>query len=177
MPEFLDQPSTVRADAGFDVQALARWMRANASDTTGLDAEPELLQFGKGYSNLTYLVRFGARELVVRRAPPGVNIKSAHDMGREFRILSALSPVWPKVPRPLALCDDPSVIGSSFYVMERVAGTILRARVPDGLVLDEAAMRRISHATCDTLAEIHNLDWKAAGLGDLGKPEGYVDRQ
>jgi aminoglycoside phosphotransferase (APT) family kinase protein len=177
MPEFLDQPSTVRADAGFDVQALAVWMRANASDTKGLDAEPELLQFGKGYSNLTYLVRFGARELVVRRAPPGVNIKSAHDMGREFRILSALSPVWSKVPRPLALCDDASVIGSSFYVMERVPGTILRARVPDGLVLDEAAMRRISHATCDTLAEIHNLDWKAAGLGDLGKPDGYVDRQ
>ena len=180
MPEFLDQPSTVRADAVFDAQALAAWMRKNASDTKGLEAEPELLQFGKGYSNLTYLVRFGARELVVRRAPPGVNIKSAHDMGREFRILSALSPVWPKVPRPLALCDDPSVIGSSFYVMERVPGTILRARIPDGLVLDEAAMRRISHATCDTLAEIHNHDWKAAGLGDLlaqRRPEGYVDRQ
>ncbi len=136
-----------------------------------------LQQFGRGYSNLTYLVKIGERELVVRRAPPGVNIKSAHDMGREFRILGALAPVWPKAPRPIALCEDSAGSGSAFYVMERVRGVILRAKVPDGVVLDEPAMRRISRATCDTLAEIHNLDWKAAGLGDLGKPEGYVERQ
>jgi aminoglycoside phosphotransferase (APT) family kinase protein len=174
MPEILDQPSAVRADAGFDVQALASWLRAREA---GLAGDPVLEQFGRGYSNLTYLLKIGARDLVVRRAPPGVNIKSAHDMGREFRILAALAPLWPKVPRPIALCEDASVIGSEFYVMERVRGVILRAKVPDGIVLDEPAMRRISHATCDTLAEIHNLDWKAAGLGDLGKPEGYVERQ
>ncbi|HEY6463284.1 MAG TPA: phosphotransferase family protein, partial [Polyangiaceae bacterium] len=128
-------------------------------------------------SNLTYLARFGDRELVVRRAPPGVNIRSAHDMGREFRILSALAPSWPKAPRPLAHCEDASVIGTPFYVMERVRGVILRAKVPEGLALDAATMRRASEATCDTLAEIHMLDWKAVGLGDLGKPQGYVERQ
>jgi aminoglycoside phosphotransferase (APT) family kinase protein len=98
-------------------------------------------------------------------------------MGREFRILAALAPTWPKAPRPLAHCDDASVIGTPFYVMERVQGVILRAKTPEGLVLDPPAMKRASEATCDTLAEIHNLDWRAVGLGDLGKPDGYVERQ
>ena len=174
MTSVLDQPTPVRAGQGFDVGALAVWLRPRVA---GLDAEPELLQFGRGYSNLTYLVRFGARELVVRRAPPGVNIKSAHDMGREFRILSALAPTWSKAPGPLAHCDDASVIGTPFYVMERVQGIILRAKVPDGVVLDAPTMKRVSEATCDTLAEIHNLDWRGVGLGDLGKPAGYIERQ
>jgi aminoglycoside phosphotransferase (APT) family kinase protein len=172
--DYLDQPAPVRPESSFDVAALAAWLRTREGD---LEGEPELLQFGRGYSNLTYLLRFGARELVVRRAPPGVKIKSAHDMGREFRILSALAPAWPKVPRPLAHCEDASVIGTPFYVMERVRGLILRARVQDGLVLDAATMRRISDATCDALAEIHGVDWRAVGLGDLGKPQGYVERQ
>jgi aminoglycoside phosphotransferase (APT) family kinase protein len=178
MPELMDQPSPVRAGQGFDAEALASWLRTRIE---GLEGAPELLQFGRGYSNLTYLVRFGegdgAREIVVRRSPPGVNIKSAHDMGREFRILSALAPHWSKAPRPLAHCEDASVIGTPFYVMPRVRGIILRAKVPEGLVLDAPTMRRASEATCDTLAEIHNLDWRAVGLADLGKPQGYVERQ
>jgi aminoglycoside phosphotransferase (APT) family kinase protein len=175
--DIFDQPAPVRAGQGFDVEALAAWLRPRIE---GLEATPELLQFGRGYSNLTYLVRFGARELVVRRAPPGVTIKSAHDMGREHRILSALARVhdaWPKAPRPLASCSDASVIGTAFYVMERVRGVILRAKTPAGLVLDAPAMRRASEATCETLAEIHGIDWRAIGLGDLGKPRGYVERQ
>jgi aminoglycoside phosphotransferase (APT) family kinase protein len=174
MATALDEPTPVRAGQGFDVAALAAWLRPRVA---GLEGEPELLQFGRGYSNLTYLVRFGSRDLVVRRAPPGVNIKSAHDMGRENRILSALAPTWPKAPRPLAHGDDASVIGTPFYVMERVRGVILRAKTPEGLVLDPPAMKRASEAMCDTLAEIHNLDWKAVGLGDLGKPDGYIERQ
>jgi aminoglycoside phosphotransferase (APT) family kinase protein len=174
MVDPLDRPSPVRDGQGFDVAALATWLRTRLE---GLEGEPELSQFGRGFSNLTYLVRFGQRELVVRRAPPGVAIKSAHDMGRELRILSALAPTWSKAPRPLAGCDDASVIGTPFYVMERVRGIILRAKVPEGLVLDAPTMRRVSEATCDTLAEIHRIDWKAVGLGDLGKPEGYVERQ
>ena len=174
MASVLDEPTPVRAGQGFDVAALASWLRPRIS---GLEAEPELLQFGRGFSNLTYLVRFGARELVVRRAPPGVNIKSAHDMGREYRILAALAPTWPKAPRPIAHCDDASVIGTPFYVMERMQGIILRAKTPDGLVLDAPTLLRASEATCDALAEIHNLDWTAVGLGDLGKPDGYIERQ
>jgi aminoglycoside phosphotransferase (APT) family kinase protein len=176
-----DQPSAVRAGQGFDAAALASWLRARGSERGAADAalegEPEVSQFGRGYSNLTYLVRFGGRELVVRRAPPGVDIRGAHDMGREFRILAALAPSWPKVPKPVAYCDDPSIIGTRFYVMERVHGVILRARVSEDLVLDAPTMRRASEATCDTLAAIHGLDWRALGLGDLGKPEGYVERQ
>jgi aminoglycoside phosphotransferase (APT) family kinase protein len=174
MAEHIDQPSPVRSGQGFDARALAAWLGPHVE---GLEGEPEILQFGRGYSNLTYLARFGQRELVLRRSPPGVNIKSAHDMGREVRILSALAPAWPKAPRPLAYCDDPSVIGTPFYVMERVRGIILRAKTPEGLVLDAPTMRTVSEATCDTLAEIHGLDWRAVGLGDLGKPEGYVERQ
>lgn len=174
MADPLDRPSPVREGQGFDVGALAAWLRTRVE---GLEGEPELSQFGRGYSNLTYLVRFGQRELVVRRAPPGVAIKSAHDMGREVRILSALAPSWSKAPRPLASCDDASVIGTPFYVMERVRGVILRAKVPEGLVLDPPTLRRVSEATCDTLAQIHQIDWKGVGLGDLGKPDGYVDRQ
>jgi aminoglycoside phosphotransferase (APT) family kinase protein len=178
MPEPLDQPTVVRPESSFDVAALAAWLGPRIP---GLEGMPELLQFGRGFSNLTYLVRFRGRELVVRRAPPGINIKSAHDMGREFRILHALAPVWSKAPRPIAHCDDASVIGTAFYVMERVRGVILRAEEPgprsDGLVLDPPTMRRLSQSVCDTLAEIHQLDWRAAGLGELGKPEGYVERQ
>jgi aminoglycoside phosphotransferase (APT) family kinase protein len=183
MPEPLDQPTVVRPESSFDLAALAAWLRERVA---GLEGAPELLQFGRGFSNLTYLVRFAGRELVIRRAPPGINIKSAHDMGREFRILRALAPVWSKVPRPIAHCDDASVIGTAFYVMERVRGVILRAQEgptrpggarDDGLVLDEPTMRRLSESACDTLAEIHQLDWRAAGLGELGKPEGYVERQ
>jgi aminoglycoside phosphotransferase (APT) family kinase protein len=176
MPEHMDQPTPVRAGQGFDAAALAAWLRPRVEGLEG-QGPPELLQFGRGFSNLTYLARFGERELVVRRAPLGVNIKSAHDMGREFRILSALAPSWPKAPRPLAHCEDATVIGTPFYVMERVRGVILRAKVPEGLTLDAPTMRAVSEATCDTLAEIHNLDWKAVGLGDLGKPQGYVERQ
>jgi aminoglycoside phosphotransferase (APT) family kinase protein len=177
MARVLDQPTAVRADAAFDVGALATWLRSRELGLKGLDGEPELLQFGRGFSNLTYLVRFGDRELVVRRAPPGVSIKSAHDMGRERRILQALSATWPKAPRPIAYCEDPAVIGTPFYVMERLRGVILRARPAEGLVLDAPTMQRVSEGTCDTLAEIHTLDYRAAGLETLGKPEGYVERQ
>jgi len=187
MPEPLDQPTPVRPESSFDVAALAAWLRERVD---GLEGSPELLQFGRGFSNLTYLLRFPSRELVVRRAPPGINIKSAHDMGREFRILHALAPAWSKVPRPVAHCDDAAVIGTPFYVMERVRGVILRAqegaaRPADGgggepakdPFLDEATMCRVSASACDTLAEIHQLDWRAIDLGDLGKPAGYVERQ
>lgn len=173
MTDVTDQPTRVREGQGISTEKLATYLRAHV----GASGDVEVEQFGKGYSNLTYLVRVGGRELVLRRSPPGVKIKSAHDMGREFRILSRLADVWPKAPRALAYCDDESVVGTPFYVMERVRGVILRARTPDGLVLDAARMRKISESLVDTLAEIHTLDYGAAGLGDLGKPEGYVARQ
>jgi aminoglycoside phosphotransferase (APT) family kinase protein len=178
MVNVIDEPGAVRPGQGFDGAALDAWLRPRLREQgVELEGEPELLQFGRGYSNLTYLVRFREHELVLRRSPPGVRIKSAHDMGREVRILSALAPHWPKAPRPLLHCDDASVLGTPFYVMERVRGVVLRAKTPAGLVLDDGTMHAVSRATCDTLAEIHSLDWRAVGLGDLGKPEGYIERQ
>jgi aminoglycoside phosphotransferase (APT) family kinase protein len=174
MSDFTDKPSRVREGQGFDVARLRDFIGAHVPDASGAI---EIEQFGKGYSNLTYLVKIGAREIVLRRAPPGVKIKSAHDMGREFRILSRLCDVWPKAPRPIAHCDDESLIGSAFYLMERVRGVILRARSLEGLELTPERMRKASESLVDTLAEIHTLDLAKCGLGDLGKPEGYVERQ
>ncbi|HYJ46855.1 MAG TPA: phosphotransferase family protein, partial [Pyrinomonadaceae bacterium] len=129
------------------------------------------------FSNLTYLLRVGERELVLRRPPVGARVKTAHDMGREYRILQHLYPVYQKVPRPLLFCEDESVIGAPFYLMERVTGVILRARLPEGLTLSTAAMRRLSESFVENLAEIHEVDYRAAGLGELGQPAGYVSRQ
>jgi aminoglycoside phosphotransferase (APT) family kinase protein len=112
---------------------------------------------------------------VLRRPPFGANIKTAHDMGREYRILSALKPVYPKVPRPLLYCPDASVIGAPFYLMERLYGVILRNEPPRGLTPE--VMRGVSHALVEALVELHTLDYQKAGLADLGRPEGYISRQ
>jgi aminoglycoside phosphotransferase (APT) family kinase protein len=171
--DFSDKSSPVREGQSFDTQKLEAYLAANVPGGGALTVE----QFPRGFSNLTYLIRVGDRELVLRRAPPGVKIKSAHDMGREFKILSHLSAVWPKAPRPIVHCQDESIVGTEFYVMERVKGIILRARAPEGLELGPARMKAMSESLIDTLAEIHTLDYVACGLGDLGKPEGYVERQ
>jgi aminoglycoside phosphotransferase (APT) family kinase protein len=161
---------------------LRKWLAANVPDLAEC-AEPLVIeQFPGGHSNLTYLVRCGSleagRELVLRRPPFGSKVKTAHDMGREYRILSRLWSVYPKAPRALAACDDLAVIGAPFYVMERVRGVILRAqKLPPGVDLQPEEMRRLSEAAVDGLAELHAVDFAAAGLGDLGRPQGYVERQ
>lgn len=172
--DWMDRPQAVRSGEELDCQKLETYLAAHIPDFS-----PPLVveQFPSGYSNLTYLLRAGDRELVLRRPPFGANIKTAHDMGREYRILSHLAPVYSKVPRPLVYCQDESVLGAPFYVMERVKGIILRTRPPDGLQLTPALMRRLSEATIDNLAELHAIDYHAAGLGELGRPEGYVARQ
>ena len=172
--DLLDQPQKTRPGEELDVGKLEAYLRQALPELSG---PLEITQFPKGYSNLTYLLRVGERELVLRRPPFGAKIKTAHDMGREYRILSHLVAVYPKVPRPLAYCEDESVLGSPFYLMERVKGIILRTKPPEGLELTPALMRRISESFIDNLSEIHGVDYVAAGLGELGKPEGYVTRQ
>jgi aminoglycoside phosphotransferase (APT) family kinase protein len=133
-------------------------------------------QFPAGYSNLTYLLRMGERELVLRRPPIGARIATAHDMGREYRILERLAPVYPKAPRPL-LYDEGTLLGVPFYLMERVRGVILRRDLPEGLALGAQQMARLSTTLLEVLAELHAVDCAGAGLADLGRPDGYVLRQ
>ncbi len=169
-----DGPREVRAGEELDEEKLLAYLRAHLPEIEGPLA---VEQFPAGFSNLTYLVRAGGREFVLRRPPFGSKVKTAHDMGREFLILSRLRPVYAKVPRPLLYCDDESVLGAHFYLMERVGGVILRARPPAGLELSPELMRRVSESFVENLAEIHAVDYVAAGLSELGRPEGYVARQ
>ena len=171
-----DRAFPVRPGEALDAERLAAYLRTHIP---GLSGDLVIEQFPAGFSNLTYLLRMGEREMVLRRPPFGANIRGGHDMAREARVLQGLSAVYPKVPRPLVLCDDETVIGAPFYVMERVRGVVLRPNLPPALraTLTPDTMRRVCLAFIDTLAELHALDYRAAGLGDLGKPEGYVARQ
>lgn len=170
----VDQAVAVREGEALDIGALHAFLRAH--DLAGEDV-PRVLQFPRGFSNLTYLVEVGARAYVLRRPPFGVGKGVAHDVVREARLLSALGAAYPRVPRILAICDDPGILGAPFYLMARATGIILRDRLPQGTSIDADTMRRISTSAIDTLAEIHAVDYRAAGLESLGNPDGYVERQ
>jgi aminoglycoside phosphotransferase (APT) family kinase protein len=117
------------------------------------------------------------KEYVLRKPPKGANIKSAHDMGREFKVLSALKPVYKPIPTPILFCDDATIIGSPFYIMERIQGIILRNKIPKGMELTPEIMRLISESAVDNLAALHSIDLATTGLISMGKPEGYIQRQ
>jgi len=165
---------SVRDEDSFDAAAVDAWLRPHASDLTGA---PEIRQFSGGASNLTYLLRYPERDLILRRPPPGTKAASAHDMAREYRVQDSLKPAFPYVPTMVVLCQDPAVIGSDFYVMERIPGTILRKEIPRDLALDPASLRQLCESVIDRLVDLHQVDPNAAGLADLGKGPGYVARQ
>lgn len=172
----LDQPSPVRAGETLEVSAIARYLRVQgigASDAVRVE------QFPRGFSNLTYLITAGDRSWILRRPPVGVGRRAgvAHDVVREARLLESLGAAYPRVPRIVTICEDAAIIGAPFYLMERAVGIILRDRLPPGLTLGAPAMRRVSESVIDTLAEIHTIDFRAAGLGELGHPDGYAQRQ
>jgi aminoglycoside phosphotransferase (APT) family kinase protein len=172
----IDGTRPVRKGEELDAEALGAFLAARVP---GLAGPLEITQFPGGHSNLTYLLKAGDRELVLRRPPRGAReIKAGHDMLREHRILAGLSGVWPKSPRPLARADEAeSPLGVPFFVMERVRGLILRGAAPEGVDLAPARMRALSEGFVDTLAELHAVDPAAAGLETLGNPDGYVRRQ
>lgn len=172
--EALPELAPIRSDEDFDHAKLEAYLKA---EIPGLAGPIEILQFPGGHSNLTYLAKFGPRELVVRRPPLGPIAPKAHDMGREFKVLSRLSDTFPAAPRAYAYCEDPSILGAPFLVMERRRGVVIRNAWPPELPDEPALRRRISESMADTLAALHRLDYKAAGLEDFGKPEGFVDRQ
>lgn len=172
----------VRDEDAFDVEAVSAWLRANATRfVEDLVGTPEVRQFPGGASNLTYLLRYSPpgrapRDLILRRPPVGAKAKSAHDMGREFRIQSALAPVFPQVPAMVGFCQDESVIGSDFYVMEKLDGTILRRELPWPLTADGASA--LCANALDLLVDLHSVDVQAVPeLAALGRGEGYVARQ
>lgn len=171
----IDRPGGVRDGEEIDAAQLLAYLQDKIPDLGSAPLEVE--QFPAGFSNLTYLLRSGANEFVLRRPPFGAQVKSAHDMAREYRILTCLQHVFPKVPRPVFFCDDDSVMGAPFYVMERVRGVILRSRPGANPDFSPAVMQRLSSTFIETLAEIHSLDYEAAGLNGLGQPAGYVRRQ
>lgn len=170
----LDQPVAVRPGEGLDEPALVAYLREEGL----IDAEAiGIAQFPRGFSNLTYLVTAGDLSWILRRPPFGIGKGVAHDVVREARLLAALGSAYARVPRIVAICDDDTVLGAPFYLMERATGIILRDRLPAGLSLDATEMRRVSERVVDTLAEIHAVDYAAAGLSELGHPEGYARRQ
>ncbi|HET6694537.1 MAG TPA: phosphotransferase family protein, partial [Pedococcus sp.] len=170
----------VRQEDAFDVPAVAAWLRKQDLEpalAADLQDDPAVQQFSGGASNLTYLLRYPGRDLILRRPPAGQKARGAHDMRREHTIQSRLRSVFPYVPRMVALCSDESVVGSEFYVMERLEGTILGRDLPPGAVLSEEQVRRLCTGVLDRLVELHSVDAERAGLGDLGKGRGYVGRQ
>jgi aminoglycoside phosphotransferase (APT) family kinase protein len=172
--EFTDKPTKVRQGEELDLKVIEAFLK---DSIPGLAGEILVEQFPSGYSNLTYLLRVGERELVLRRPPFGRKAKTAHDMGREYRILKALNPVFPYCPRPLVYTEDASIMGCPFYVMERIKGIILRRSLPKGLEFTSDQMRSLCENLLDVHYQLHSVDYKAIGLEGFGKPEGYVKRQ
>jgi len=166
----------VRAEDAFDVAAVHGWLQRESPELAGQPL-PQVRQFAGGASNLTYLLAYGDRDLVLRRPPRGRKAASAHDMGREVRVQERIRPVFPVVPRIYGFCQDESLIGSEFYVMERLHGVILGRPLPEGLLLDRDDARTLGERLFDTLADLHSVDVEAAGLADLGRGPGYVRRQ
>jgi aminoglycoside phosphotransferase (APT) family kinase protein len=176
-----DETVQVRDEDAFDVDAIGSWLRSHADaavvELEELEAVPSVRQFPGGASNLTYLLRYPTRDLILRRPPVGAKAKSAHDMKREFTIQSQLRPVFGYVARMVAFCDDQEVLGSDFYVMERLDGTILRQDLPEDVTLTEDQARSLCTTFLDVLVELHSVDPSRAGLEELGKGSGYVARQ
>jgi len=173
MMALCDEAGTMRAGEELDIARLESFLREHFEYNGPISVE----QFPSGHSNLTYLVRIGHKQLVLRRPPFGSKVRSAHDMSREYRVLSKLNAVYPLAPRALLYCDDLSVLNAPFYLMEPIRGIIIRREIPDDLAFPSATARRLSEAFIENLACLHRIDYASVGLGDLGKPQGYLERQ
>jgi len=177
--QFIDQAKTLRDSDAFDIQAVHDWLKAQGNDYG--DDLPEVKQFSGGASNLTYHLKYADQydnnDLILRRPPAGHKAAGAHDMKREYSIMARLKPVYPFVPKMIAFCDDQSVVGSDFYVMERMRGIIPRGNLPKGMTLSKEQARELCISVFDKLIDLHQVDYQANGLDDLGKGAGYVQRQ
>lgn len=166
---------SIRAGEELDLVRLDSYLCAQ------LELEPtaklEVNQFRGGHSNLTYLVRYGNLEFVLRRPPLGPVAPTAHDMPREYKLLSVINPHYPLAPKPVVLCEDISIIGVPFYLMERRRGLIVRFKVPEEIGENLALRQRLSESVVDTLVTLHAVDIQSSGIIQIGKPAGFVTRQ
>lgn len=172
--EARDRGGAVRAGEELDLAAIEHWVRAQGIE---LEGTAEVTQFSGGASNWTYRLRYPDRDWILRRPPAGTKARGAHDMAREFAVQQALKPFYPAVPTMVALCREPEVIGSDFYLMERIDGLIPRANLPRGVVLDPVQTRQLCLNVLDKLVELHRVDYRAAGMETLGRGAGYCRRQ
>ena len=169
-PETID----VRADELLDTSRLESYLRESLPKT---DGPLEIAQFGGGHANLTYLVAFGPHEYVLRRPPKGPVAPSAHDMKREHNVQSRLYEAFPLAPRSFLYCDDKEIIGADFHVSERRNGFVIRGEMPEQFADNPPLNTRIGSMLIDTLADLHAVDPASVGLEELGRPEGFVERQ
>lgn len=165
--------AAVRPGEELDVAALSEYLRGKIQGSAPLDIE----QFPNGHSNLVYLVRSGRREYVLRRPPLGPVAPKAHDMAREYRVLQAVHPYFPEAPQVFLLCDDPGILGSTFFLMERRRGIVIRDTAPADLAAIPEYPQVLSEAFIDCLGRLHAIDIEETGLNSLGKAEGFVERQ
>lgn len=170
----MSETKPVRQGEELNADNLREFLRENLGIKNG---KIEISQFPAGSSNLTYSVRIGAAEYVLRRPPFGNQVKSAHDMRREFNVLSKLSAVYRPAPKPLIYCADENVIGAEFYLMERRQGLIIRGKSPERLENSPELQRKVCESFIENLVALHSIDYRKIGLEDLGKPESYVERQ
>jgi aminoglycoside phosphotransferase (APT) family kinase protein len=170
----VDEARPPREGEELDPKTVAAFL---ARELSGFDGDVDIAQFPGGASNLTYLVKAAGQQWVLRRPPFGTKAQSAHDMGREYRILSRIHAAFPYAPRPELFCADRDVLGEEFYLMERLRGLILRRDLPPGMELSVEEARGLCESLLDVHVELHGIDFRAAGLEELGRPEGYVARQ
>jgi aminoglycoside phosphotransferase (APT) family kinase protein len=175
MPDIkTDSSAKVREGEELDLNKLNTYLQTSNPE---VGAVTEITQFPGGFSNLTYCLKTTEKDYVLRRPPFGAKIKSAHDMGREFRVLSLLKNHYTKIPKPILYCEDESVMGAPFYIMEKLNGVILRANTAPKLGLSPEVLHAASESLIDNLVSLHALDIESTGLIQLGKPDGYVQRQ
>ncbi|MEO6037515.1 MAG: phosphotransferase family protein, partial [Saprospiraceae bacterium] len=170
----MDHPQPLHPGHPFELTALRAFLQKNAP---GIGDILRVTQFTGGYSNLSYCLHTADRDYVLRHPPPGVNIRSGHDMAREFRVLNLLQGHYAQAPAPILYCEDASVIGAPFYLMERIPGVILRPSNVVEMQLSPELVRDVAGSLVDNLVTLHALDITSTGLIQLGRPEGYVERQ
>jgi len=170
----LDQAKQVRQGEELDVSVVNAWLQ---NQLTGLSGLPKVTQYSGGASNWTYCLDYPEKSLILRRGPNGTKAKGAHDMGREYKLQASLRPTYDFVPQMLAFCEDDNVLGTDFYVMEKLTGIIPRKNLPRELSVTRQQTKKLCENVLDCLVDLHQVDYKKAGLDHLGKGAGYTERQ